>query len=55
MVFDPLPAVETADLCLVDHLLEIAVVGISQHAGKIAARPILVARLIHALDALEGR
>ena len=37
MILDAVPAVETGQLGLLDHPLEIAVVAVAQHLGKVAA------------------
>lgn len=55
MVVYSLPAVEAGCTGFVDYLLKISVVGISKHPGKIAARPVLVARVAGTADLLKRR
>ena len=54
MILDPMSTVKTGGPGLLDDLLEIAIVGIAEGDGKVAAGPELVARGVDAADALEG-
>jgi len=54
MVFHLLPAVETGGAGLLDHRLEMAVIHVAEHTGKVAARPEFIARRIGAADLLKG-
>ena len=53
MILDALAAVETGGAGLRDNRLEIAVVGVVQHAGEVAAGPEFVAGGVDPADSLE--
>jgi len=54
MIVQPLPAVETGGAGRLNDGLEIPVIGVTKHAGKVAARPEFVARRVGATDGFKG-
>jgi hypothetical protein len=55
MVLNAMPTVETRQLGLLDHGLEIAILRIFQNLGQIAALPILIIRIVRPRYPLERR
>lgn len=53
MVFHALTAVEAGSAGGSDYRLEIAIVGVAEHLGEVAARPVFVARRVGAADGFK--
>ena len=53
MIVHPLAAFETRGLCLLHHGFKVAVVVVTEHAGKVAAGPEIVASWVGAADSFK--
>src|SRR5205085_3063306 len=55
MILNALSAVETRELRLLDGVLEIAIIGVAEYLGELAAGPIFRPRFVRAPDAFKRR
>jgi hypothetical protein len=53
MIFHAVPTVETRQLSVLQNSLEVAIVTIAKHLGKVAAGPRFHPRIIRPADVLE--